>query len=72
MAWRTLSPFTSSNLESVRYDDEQNVLEVTFLNGGIYQYFDVPPHVADAFERADSKGTFLASDIKGNYRYSKV
>lgn len=72
MAWRTFSPFASSNVESVRYDDEQNVLEVTFLNGGVYQYFDVPPQVADAFERADSKGSFLASDIKGNYRYSRV
>ena len=72
MAWRVFPPFASSNVESVKYEDEQSVLEVTFLNGSIYQYFDVPRHVADAFEHADSKGSFLASDIKGVYRYSRV
>lgn len=72
MAWKDFSPFTSSNIASIRYEDEQSLLEVTFLNGSTYQYFDVPTHVADDFDRAESKGSFLASTIKGHYRYSKV
>lgn len=72
MAWKDFSPFSSSNIAAVRYEEEQSILEVIFLNGGTYQYYDVPIHVAEDFERADSKGSFLASAVKGNYRYSKV
>lgn len=72
MAWRAFSQFESSNIQTIRYDDETNTLEVSFKNGGIYQYYDVPSHVAEEFERAASKGTFLAANIKGVYRYSKV
>ena len=72
MAWTNFPPFTSSNIASIRYDNEQSVLEVIFLNGGTYQYYDVPSQVIEAFQGAESKGSFLASDIKGRYRYSKV
>jgi hypothetical protein len=72
MAWHEFAPFSSSNIASIRYDDERAILEVVFLNGGTYQYYDVPSHVAQEFESAASKGTFLASTIKGHYRYSRV
>lgn len=72
MAWHQFAAFESSNISSVRYDEDTSILEVTFLNGGIYQYFDVPPQVSVDFERAESKGQFLASTIKGSYRYGKV
>lgn len=72
MAWREFAPFTSSNLSAVRYDPEQSLLEVEFINGGRYQYYDVPEQVAQAFEQAESKGVFLAHSIKGHFRYSRV
>jgi hypothetical protein len=72
MAWREFAPFTSSNVSTVRYDPEQSLLEVEFLNGGRYQYYDVPEQVALAFEQAESKGAFLAHSIKGRFRYSRV
>lgn len=72
MAWQQFPPFSSSNIQSIRYEDALLTLEVTFHNGGTYQYYDVPNHVAAAFQAAGSKGEFLASDIKGNYRYSKL
>lgn len=72
MAWDNFSSFSSSNIDSIRYENEQFVLEVTFLNGGIYQYFDVPPHIVGDFKQAGSKGEFLAREIKGRFRYSKV
>ena len=72
MAWHQYSAFTSSNIRSIRYSEDTGVLEVTFLNGGIYQYFDVPGHVSRDFENASSKGEFLAASIKGHYRYGKV
>ena len=72
MAWKEFAPFTSSNVSSIRYDAEQAILEVTFNSGGTYQYYNVPSQVADDFERADSKGSFLATNIKGSYQYSRV
>lgn len=72
MAWRDFSAFSSSNIASIRYDDDQSLLEVSFHNGSSYHYYDVPASVADDFERAESKGSYLASAIKGHYRYSKV
>lgn len=72
MAWQEFNPFTSSNLAAIRYDEDQLLLEVEFLNGGRYNYYEVPPQIAQAFDQAGSKGEFLAASIKGLYRYSKV
>ncbi len=32
----------SSNIRSIGYDQNRQILEVEFLKGGVYQYFDVP------------------------------
>lgn len=37
----------SSNLASIGYDAENEILEVEFKHGGVYQYFDVPENVYD-------------------------
>lgn len=66
------TPVSSSNVESVGYDAETQTLEIAFLSGGIYQYFDVPQHVYDALMSAPSAGNFLHEQIKGVYRYARV
>jgi hypothetical protein len=35
----------SSNLASVGYDEHEEILEIEFQHGGVYQYFDVPKKV---------------------------
>jgi hypothetical protein len=72
MAWQSYPYFASSNISSARYEDVERILEVTFHNGGTYQYHDVPAQVAAEFGQAESKGSFLARAIKGIYRYAKV
>lgn len=72
MTWQPYPYFDSSNIASARYEDVEQILEITFHNGGTYQYYDVPAQVATAFGQAESKGSFLARAIKGNYRYAKV
>ena len=62
----------SSNIESIGYDSNSQTLEIEFLNGTIYQYFDVPHHIFEELMSADSNGKFLTANIKGHYRYSKV
>jgi hypothetical protein len=65
-------PVSSSNIASIGYDANSQTLEIEFLNGGVYQYFDIPQHVYDELMNADSHGQYLAQNIKGVYRYSKV
>lgn len=63
---------TSSNIASIGYEPDSETLEIEFLNGGVYQYFDVPQHVYDELMNASSHGQYLAQNIKGAFRYSKV
>jgi KTSC domain len=58
----------SSELHSVGYDDANNVLEVEFRTGGVYQYFGVPRESYVALMAAMSKGRFFNTQIKPAYR----
>lgn len=62
----------STNISEIGYDAETFTLEVCFNNGRVYQYFDVPQHVWEAFKSSASKGQFLNSEIKGRFRYARV
>ncbi len=62
----------SSNIESIGYEPDNQTLEIEFLNGSLYQYFDIPQHIYEEMMSADSQGKYLAQNIKGVYRYSKV
>lgn len=62
----------SSNIASIGYDDASATLEIEFKNGSIYQYFDIPQREYDGLMSASSHGSYLAQNIKGRYRYSKV
>lgn len=62
----------SSNLRSVGYDRAAAILEVEFHNGGIYHYFGVPERIYQGLMDAGSKGSYLATSVKGVYRYQRV
>ncbi len=63
---------SSSNIASIGYDHDSQVLEVEFLSGGVYQYYSVPEYVFDELMSASSHGRYLAKNIKGTYSYSQV
>ena len=62
----------SSNVESIGYDESEQVLEVEFKGGSLYQYKDVPPDVFTALKEADSAGSFLSQNIKNVYECERV
>jgi hypothetical protein len=62
----------SSNVAAVGYDEGSSTMQVEFTDGMSYQYFDVPEHIFTSLRDADSVGGYLASNVKGIYRYSKV
>lgn len=63
---------TSSNLKSIGYDNGSQTLEIEFLDGSVYQYFDITESVFEELMEAESHGKYLARNIKGVYRYSRV
>lgn len=64
---------SSSNLASVGYDPGQQILEIEFHNGSIYQYFNVPNHIYNGLMAASSHGSYFSDNIKeGGYRYRRI
>jgi len=63
----------SSNLASIGYDAKNEILEVEFKHGGVYQYFDVPESIYDDLMNASSHGQFFDKNIKkAGYKFQKV
>jgi hypothetical protein len=62
----------SSNLASIGYDLENQILEVEFKHGGIYQYFEVPENIFEELMNADSHGVYFSANIRNEYEFSKL
>lgn len=69
------TPLTSTSLKSVGYDAERHVLEVVFVNGGIYAYSGVPESVyqdlIDVAAAGGSVGKFFAANIRPKYPFER-
>lgn len=62
----------SSNLASVGYDAPTQTLEVEFLSGSVYQYYNVPQPIYEALLDASSAGRFFAYQVRNRFPYSRV
>lgn len=62
----------SSNIAGFLYDEASQTLTVEFKQGSKYNYYDVPQHIFDGLNIADSKGKYLNANIKGHYRYARL
>lgn len=67
---------SSTNIERFRYDPYSLILEIEFKKGAVYQYFDVPNSIYEAFKSqvnsGGSAGQFFNTNIKGCFRYAKI
>lgn len=62
----------SSTLTSVGYSKATSTLELEFTSGMVYQYFAVPAAVHEQLMKAESKGSFFNSSIKGAFAFAAV
>jgi len=62
----------SSNVASIGHDEGSQTLEVEFVNGSIYQYYNVTTALFEQLMQASSKGQFLNAYIKNAHPYSRV
>ena len=63
---------SSSNIRSIGYDNSTSTLEVEFVNGRIYQYYNVLELVYSSLMSASSHGQYLAANIVNNFRYKEL
>jgi hypothetical protein len=61
----------SSMIASVGYQKEEQILEVTFQNQTVYEYYKVPQELYYQFLEASSKGQFMNQHIIGIYEYAR-
>lgn len=61
----------SSNVAAIGHDGV-STLQVDFIRGASYSYFEVPYSVFEEFLAAVSKGSFLNRWIKERYRYERI
>ncbi|MDR0182240.1 KTSC domain-containing protein [Lysobacter arvi] len=60
-------------MRSVGYDADVRVLEIEFVSGDVYQYFDVPPHLHAGLMGATSHGQFFAEHLRNaGFDYEQV
>jgi hypothetical protein len=58
----------SSNIKSVGYNIEKQVLEVEFNGGAVYYYLEVVPIDVVKLVFAESVGSYFAANIKNKYK----
>ncbi len=64
--------FSSSMMASAGYDASTRTLEIEFVRGGCYQYFDVPPSEHEALLAAPSKGRLFNTRIRRVFAFGRV
>ncbi len=63
---------SSSNIDSIGYDAGLGVLEIEFLDGGIYRYYNVPESIYVGIMNAPSCGRYFHQRVKDVFNSTKV
>src|SRR5215472_1178868 len=62
----------SSAIAKIGYSKRHHMLDIEFVNGAVYRYFDVPLSVYGDLMSAESKARFYDSNIRKHYRSALV
>jgi len=65
-------PIHSSAIISIGYDRKTRTLEIEFISGKIYEYYDVPWTVHRDLMLASSQGRYLEQHIRDEYQFARV
>jgi hypothetical protein len=69
---KIICEYNSSNLKKGEYDINTKKLDVTFNNGMVYEYDDVPHEVFSEMNIAESQGKYFNQKIAKNYNYKRI
>ena len=70
-------PVVSSQIVSVGYDAEKQVLQIEFKTRGdwppsVYEYLDVPAQIHTDLMQAESAGKYFGIAIRGKFDFKKL
>lgn len=69
---KIINEIQSSNIKKTEYDTESKKLLITFNNGALYEYDEVPHQLYTQFRMSESQGKFFSTKISKNYKYKKI
>jgi KTSC domain len=61
-------PVESTAIAKIGYSKRRHVLEIEFVSGAVYRYFDVPATLYRGLMSSESKARFYDSNIRRHYR----
>lgn len=61
----------STVIANFEYDPETKTLEIRFVSGAVYDYYEVPAAIYQKFKTAQSKGTYFNQFIKAMYPFER-
>ncbi|KAA6340498.1 hypothetical protein EZS27_011643 [termite gut metagenome] len=67
-----MKPVSSSNIGSIGYDEQNQIVYVRFLNDSIYIYKGVPEFEFQNLLEAPSHGSYLHRNFKNVYPYERI
>lgn len=67
-----MMPVSSSNIQSIGYDEPSQIVYVRFLNGSLYIYKGVSPSEFENLREAPSLGSHLHRNFKNVYPYERI
>jgi hypothetical protein len=65
-------PIPSAEITQVGYQEDSETLEIQFVKGGVYQFFNVPSTVFNEFMSSPSKEGYYHSKIGERFPCSRV
>lgn len=73
----TIQCMNSSMVHSFEYNEDDQTLRVYFRGGQIYDYFFIPPDIAEEFKNicqnpGGSAGKWFAQKIRKSFEFHKV
>jgi len=63
----SMLPVESTMASAMGYDEEQQILQIQFNSGSVYQYSEVEIETWKRLQVCDSKGRFFHQEIRGHY-----
>lgn len=60
----------SGNIAAVEW--AEGIMTVTFLKGGVYEYYDIPFGTYNELLSAPSKNTYMRDNVIGKFEYARV
>lgn len=62
----------SSVIRRFSYRADRRELQVNFVTGRVYVYYDVPEREVEAFRAASSKGRYFNAHVRDHYAFREV